>query len=106
DTPTPGVNGQIFGSPALQSSMSISSLLAATRTVGWLASTAIAGSFCLFCEKGVPLLPTDTRTSTGALPRTVAENTSAKMAATGIAESLVILVPPQTHPPASVFRSV
>src|SRR3954452_19333585 len=37
--------------------MSISSFAPATRTVGWLASLAIAGSFCLFCENGLGGVP-------------------------------------------------
>ena len=32
--------------------MSISSLAPAAMTLGWCASMATAGSFCLFCEKG------------------------------------------------------
>src|SRR5438309_3659806 len=40
--------------------MSMLSLAPATRMFGWLASTAIAGSFCLFCEKGDAGLPTVT----------------------------------------------
>src|SRR5919197_5899083 len=51
--PTPGVKGQVVSSPALQASMSISSLAPAARTFGWFASTASAGSFCLFCANGV-----------------------------------------------------
>src|SRR3954451_23658196 len=43
--------------------MSISSFAPATRTVGWLASLAIAGSFCLFCENGLGGLPFLTSTS-------------------------------------------
>jgi hypothetical protein len=55
--PTPLVNGQVVGSPALHASSSILSFEPATRIFGWLASTAIAGSFCLFCENGVVGLP-------------------------------------------------
>src|SRR5690348_9668227 len=43
--------------------MSISSLAPATRMFGWFASTASAGSFCLFCENGEGGLPTVTRVS-------------------------------------------
>lgn len=56
--PTPAVNGQVVGSPALHASSSMLSFAPATRMSGWLASTAIAGSFCLFCENGVEGLPT------------------------------------------------
>src|SRR5919198_4722981 len=59
----PGVNGHVLSSPALQASMSISSLEPAARTLGWFASTAMAGSFCLFCAKGDGGLPFETRVS-------------------------------------------
>src|SRR5260370_6584290 len=62
EVPTPFVNGQVVGSPALHASRSILSFAPATRMFVWLASTAIAGSFCLFCENGVVGLPTLTRT--------------------------------------------
>src|SRR5438094_10271801 len=58
-----GVKGQELSVPALQASMSISSLAPATRTLEACASTAMAGSFCLFCENGVVGLPTVTRVS-------------------------------------------
>ena len=51
EPPTPGVNGQVVGSPALQASMSMLSLDPAARTSSLLASIATAGSFCLFCER-------------------------------------------------------
>src|SRR3954468_23503794 len=60
ETPTPPGNGHVVSSPALQASSSISSLEPATRMFGRLASTASAGSFCLFSENGVGGLPTDT----------------------------------------------
>src|SRR5215212_10506234 len=63
DTPTPSVNGQVVGSPALQASRSMLSLAPAARTLGWLGSTARAGSFCLFWEKTLSLLPTLTSVS-------------------------------------------
>jgi hypothetical protein len=63
DTPTPGVNGHVLSVPALQASMSISSFAPAARTFGWLASTATAGSFCLFWENGPAGLPLNTRVS-------------------------------------------
>src|SRR5712692_1820308 len=43
--------------------MSMLSFAPAARTLGWLASTASAGSFCLFCENGVDGLPAETRVS-------------------------------------------
>src|SRR5438876_7288812 len=43
--------------------MSMLSFDPATRTFGWFASTASAGSFCLFCENGVGGLPTFTNVS-------------------------------------------
>src|SRR5215471_14068388 len=57
ETPTPGVNGHVVGSPALHASMSISSFEPATTIDGWAASIATAGSFCLFCENGDGGLP-------------------------------------------------
>src|SRR5919108_6218724 len=66
DPPTPGVNGQVVGSPALQASMSMLSFGPAASTSSLLASIAIAGSFCLFCENGVDGLPTETSRSPGA----------------------------------------
>src|SRR6059058_6322084 len=65
ETPTPSVNGQVVGSPALHDSSSISSLAPDTTMFGWAASIATAGSFCLFCENGVTGLPTLTRVSAG-----------------------------------------
>src|SRR5215213_1943756 len=72
ETPTPGVNGQVVSSPALQASRSMLSLAPAAKTLGWFWSTATAGSFCLFWEKGLVGLPTDTRVS----PPWVAEATA------------------------------
>ena len=63
DTPTPSVNGQVVGSPAAHASMSMLSLAPDASTVGWFASIATAGSFCLFCENGDDGLPTVTSTS-------------------------------------------
>ena len=80
--------------PALHASMSISSLLPETRTLGWLASIAMAGSFCLFCENGAGGLPLLTKTSVPA-PSAVVAAINAQAAAIGIAESFVMNVPPQ-----------
>jgi hypothetical protein len=63
DTPTPSVNGQSLSGPALQASMSMLSLAPAASTVGWLASIATAGSFCLLAENGAAGLPTVTSVS-------------------------------------------
>src|SRR5437764_9477033 len=63
DVPTPAVNGQLGGSPAAHASMSISSFAPAASTKGLFASTASAGSFCLFCANGVIRLPMETRVS-------------------------------------------
>jgi hypothetical protein len=60
ETPTPGVNGHVLSVPALHASMLTSSFDPAARIFGWFASTASAGSFCLFCENGVDGLPTVT----------------------------------------------
>jgi len=72
---------------------SISSLLPATRTLGALASAVIVGSFCLFCENGVVGLPLETSVS-GVDANAVAPAMSANRAATGIAETLFMSVPP------------
>src|SRR2546427_10664526 len=93
DTPTPCVNGQLL---PLQPCSSISSLLPATSTPGAWASTAMAGSFCLFCEKGVGGLPLVTFASLPA-PMAVVAVMSANRAATGIAESFVISFPHKNH---------
>ena len=63
EVPTPGVNGQVVGSPALQASRSMLSLAPAATTFGCAASMASAGSFCLFCENTLSLLPTLTSVS-------------------------------------------
>src|SRR4029450_4955095 len=62
-TPTPGVNGQVLGAPASQDSRSMLSLAPAARIEGLTGWTATAGSFCLFWEKMVSLLPTVTSVS-------------------------------------------
>src|SRR5215218_5752741 len=63
-TPTPGVNGHVVGSPALQRSRSMLSLAPAARTFGTYWLTASPGSFCLLCEKYRSSLPTVTSVST------------------------------------------
>src|SRR3954470_16735771 len=54
----PGGDGHVVGSPAAHVSMSMLSLDPAARMLGWCASTATAGSFCLFCENGPVGVPT------------------------------------------------
>src|SRR5439155_18504433 len=66
EVPTPAVNGQLVGSPALQASTSISSFDPAATTEGSCASIATAGSFCLFWAKGLGGLPTETSVSVAA----------------------------------------
>ena len=85
DVPTPGVKGHEL---PLQPCTSISSLEPAASTLGELASTAIAGSFCLFWAKGDGGLPEETRVSFGAAVATVAAINAA--ITTGIAETLRI----------------
>ena len=77
EAPTPLVKGQVVGSPAAQASISMLSLAPAANTVGLLGSTAIQGSFCLFCEKGVAGLPLATSVSPGLA---ATGNTIARMA--------------------------
>src|SRR5262245_38589568 len=60
DTPTAGVNGQVRSTRALHASMSRLSCAPAAMTFGWAGSTATPGSFCLFCENRLSLLPTVT----------------------------------------------
>src|SRR5919106_6026569 len=60
ETPTPGVNGHVRSSPALHASMSMLSLAPAARMFGLTGLTARPGSFCLFCENRLSLLPTVT----------------------------------------------
>src|SRR5215218_988206 len=84
EPPTPAVNGQVVGSPALQASMSMLSFDPAASTSSLLASIASAGSFCLFCENGVDRfwLPTVTSRSPGAptAPGTANANAAASTA--------------------------
>src|SRR5207249_4857289 len=93
EAPTPPVNGQVVSSPGLQASSSISSLEPATRMLGRLASTASAGSFCLFSENGVGGLPTDTSVSGLNAIAGIAAS-SATAAAIGMAESFVMCQTP------------
>ena len=94
EAPTPPVNGQVVSSPGLQAS-SISSLEPATRMFGRLASTASAGSFCLFSENGVGGLPTDTSVSGLNAIAGIAAS-SATAAAIGMAESFVMCQTPHS----------
>src|SRR5436190_6396429 len=93
----PGVNGHVVGSPALQASMSMLSLEPATRTFGLFASTASAGSFCLFCENGDGGLPTLTSVSGLNAPAT-AVRTSAATATSGTARSSRFILSPFLSP--------
>src|SRR5438067_4106445 len=79
DTPTPFVKGQVVSLAALQASMSTSSLAPAASMSLLLASTARAGSFCLFSENGVVWLPVVTRDPpvTTAYPGAAAASASA-----------------------------
>src|SRR4029077_4189353 len=82
--PTPCVNGQEF---PLHPATSISSLEPATSTLGEWASTAMVGSFCLFCGNGAAGLPTLIRVSSGAALAIVDAATRAPtINPTGIAE--------------------
>src|SRR5438094_3752756 len=88
----PSVNGQVLSAAALHASMSISSFAPAARMFGWLASTASAGSFCLFSENGVVGLPLVTRTppATPALAGIDAAMATASTA--GTTASLIALI--------------
>src|SRR3954468_17430561 len=63
ELPTSGVNGHVLSAPALQASMSMLSFAPAATMLGWFASIATAGSFCLFIENGDGGLPAETRVS-------------------------------------------
>src|SRR5919199_343910 len=63
ETPTPAVNGHVTSLRLLHASRSISSFTPAAAIEGTAGFTATAGSFCLFCGKGVVGLPTVTRVS-------------------------------------------
>src|SRR5215207_11178957 len=60
ERPTPGVNGHVRSSPALHASMSMLSLAPAAMIDVLTGLTASPGSFCLFCENRLSLLPTVT----------------------------------------------
>src|SRR6266513_1634061 len=95
ETPMPGVNGQVVSAPALQASSSISSFDPAAMMLGWLASTASAGSFCLFSENGVGGLPFDTSTSLPAADTaTVGRTNTAVIAARSNRDTRLIQMPP------------
>src|SRR5215472_17201266 len=110
ETPTPGVNGHVVGSPALHASMSISSLAPATTSDGLCASIATAGSFCLFCENGDDGLPTVTSVpmvgwlAAGlamAVPATVSTRNDAAAAAVNL---IVRIGPPLLHRAVRISR--
>src|SRR6266511_1479946 len=86
----PGVKGQVLSVPALHASMSMLSFDPAARTAGWLASTASAGSFCLFCENGVDGLPTETRVSGLSAKATPTIAPTASAAANKVARNVLI----------------
>src|SRR4030088_1733115 len=86
----PGVNGHWV---PLHGARSISSLEPETSTFGWLASTARAGSFCLFCGNGVGGLPTVTCESVVATANPFVARTRAVKTPSGIAKSRVMYFP-------------
>src|SRR6476661_11195836 len=96
EPPMPSVKGQVRSDPALQDSMSMLSLDPAARTFGCAWSTATAGSFCLFAEKGPDGLPTVTSTSPPGCAdagMAVAPSTSIKVAtAAGITDRFTVLL--------------
>src|SRR5919198_5464686 len=63
DPPTSVVNGHVLSVPALQASMSMLSLSPAATSHVRVGSIATAGSFCLFCENTLSLLPMVTSVS-------------------------------------------
>src|SRR5438067_6951047 len=73
--------------------MSMLSFEPATRTFGWFASTASAGSFCLFCENGVTGLPTVTSASGLTAPAT-AVTTSMTAPIESTARRMFFISPP------------
>src|SRR5215211_8103176 len=101
EPPTPGVNGQVVGSPALQASMSMLSLEPAASTSSWLASIASAGSFCLFCENGLDGLPTETSRSPGAATAPGTDSASAAPTAPSSQRFLLMSTPLPTDDVAS-----
>src|SRR5438876_10926941 len=66
------------------------SLAPAASTFGWLASTASAGSFCLFCENGVDGLPIETRASALSARATPTMAPTASAAANRVATNVLI----------------
>src|SRR5205807_901866 len=89
----PAVNGHVVGSPALQASMSMLSFEPAASTDSLLASIAIAGSFCLFCENGLGGLPMETsRSPVAAMALGTASTSAAAITPTG-QSFLVIRLP-------------
>jgi hypothetical protein len=70
--------------------MSMLSFDPAARTLGWLASTASAGSFCLFAENGDAGLPTVTSVSGLNAPATPTITPTASDAANEVTRNLLI----------------
>src|SRR5918995_3046588 len=99
ERPTPGVNGQVRSSPALQASMSMLSFAPAARMSGLTGLTARPGSFCLFCENRVSTLPTVTSVEPPGVSgaASVAHGTSnvSIAAAAAVANRLVRMTPPR-----------
>ena len=87
------MNGQVLSAPELQSSKSMLSLAPATTTFGWFASIAIAGSFCLFCENGLGMLPTVTSESEPGAAPAITAMLKASAAATTSASSFLMILP-------------
>src|SRR5258707_4392288 len=95
EPPIPAVKGHVVSSPALHASSSMLSLAPAARMLVACASIATAGSFCLFCEKGVGGLPDVTIESVPAAKTGTASN-AANTAANNI-DVLCMALPPTQH---------
>ena len=82
-----------MSSPALQSSISMLSFAPATITFGANASTARAGSFCLFCENGagsLAVLTSESLASVTAPPELARTSTVRSAAASGRAKTFLM----------------
>src|SRR6516162_6325665 len=97
DVPTPAVNGhgRLAVAPAVpQGPRSISSLEPAASTIGWLASIATAGSFCLFRGKGPAGLPVVTGAPVVAPNATLLKTRANSPISPATIASFLILKPP------------